>query len=110
MQDIQISDYRSISFKPASLYFSIDPITNFLLDIRESSIFLCGWFITVTWLSPNLGFEVQWRVHSTECNSTEFSEYFRSLGGSFEDNHCTFDVPPVDTLVFEYKFVAKLPQ
>lgn len=85
--------------------FAADTEMGHAIVVKKSDRkFLGGWLVKITWISPVPGVGVKWKLSTNSPVPGEHYEYFESLRGKFEDNQCSFELPPMEDFVFESRF------
>lgn len=84
--------------------FATDSETGFSIVLKKTDEkFVDGWLVKVTLVRPVPGVGVKWKLDTHSPVPLEHFEYFESLGGVFEDNQCSFELPPIKDFAFVFK-------
>lgn len=83
--------------------FAADSETGLAIVLKKSDRkFQDGWLVKITCVSPVPDVGVKWKLNTNSPIPGEHYEYFASLQGRFEDNQCSFELPPtIQDFVFE---------
>lgn len=85
--------------------FAADSETGLAIVLKKSDrVFADGWLVKITCVSPVPGIGIRWKLNTNSPVPLEHYEYFESLRGEFEDNQCSFELPPIKDFVFESRF------
>lgn len=94
--------WRKVAVLLVDSPFAADSETGLAIVLKKSDrVFADGWLVKITWVSPVPGVGIKWKFNTNSIVPLQHYEYFESLGGKFEDNQCSFELPPIEDFVFE---------